>query len=270
MRRIKVGIIGCGVIGSEIAKACVNRFGKKMDLVAVSDIDGKKAAALKKVVKKSLAILPAEALIKRVDLVIEAASAKISPDIVRLAVKYDRDLLVMSVGGLLGREALMRSVLKSSIKLYLPSGAICGIDGVKASRIGNITSATLTTRKPPKGLAGAPYIVKRNIDLSAIKGETVIFDGTALQAVAAFPQNINVAAVLSIAGVGGSKTRVRIVTSPEYDKNVHEVEITGESGKIFTRTENVPSKINPKTSALAFYSAIAALENIVSNIKIGT
>ena len=155
-------------------------------------------------------------------------------------------------------------------RVYLPSGAVCGIDGLKSCRAGSIYSVTLTTRKPPRGLEGAPYLKEKNIRLSDIKGETVIFDGTAREAIKGFPQNVNVCAALSLAGIGADKTRVRIMTSPEYTKNIHEVRIEGDSGNISTRTENVPSKANPKTSQLAVFSAIATLEGIAKSVRVGT
>jgi len=176
----------------------------------------------------------------------------------------------MSTGGLVGREELLQEAEKNNVKLYIPSGAICGVDGLKSASIGNIDSVTLTTRKPPKGLAGAPYLKSKNLDLSDIREETIIFEGSAIDAIGGFPQNVNVSAVLSLAGIGAKKTRVRIVTSPAYTKNVHEIEIIGDFGKITTRTENVPSRTNPKTSALAVFSAIAALKGITSSVRIGT
>ena len=111
---------------------------------------------------------------------------------------------------------------------------------------------------------------EKNIDIHSIKAEEVLFSGSPLEAVKGFPKNINVASVLNLAGIGAKKTKVRIVTSPTYTKNTHEIEITGDFGRITTRTENVPSKKNPKTSALAILSAIATLKGIVESVKIGT
>ncbi len=148
--------------------------------------------------------------------------------------------------------------------------ALCGIDALKAASVGKIGSVTLTTRKPPKGLEGAPYLKLKKIDLKAITKETTIFEGSARDAVKGFPANVNVSAVLSLAGIGAKKTMVRIVTSPAYKKNIHEVEIIGDAGRITARTENIPSKANPKTSALAIYSAIATLEEIAKSVRIGT
>lgn len=268
--KIKVGVVGCGTIGSEIAKACQDRLKDKIELVAISDIDEKKSEILNGALKKKVEILKLGDLIKKVDLVVEAASAKGLAEIIEHVIKNKKDIFAMSVGGLLGKEDLLKLAEEKGIKVYLPSGALCGIDGLKSASVGKIDSVTLTTRKPPKGLEGAPFLRENKIDLNNIKEETVIFEGNARDAVKGFPQNVNVSAILSLAGIGADRTRVRIVTSPDYTKNIHEVEIIGDSGKITTRTENLPSKANPKTSALAIMSAISTLGNIAKTIKIGT
>lgn len=268
--KIKVGIIGCGTIGSEMARACQAGLKDYVDLVGICDLVEEKAGLLQKSLKDETPVLGLDDLVKRSDLIVEAAGAKISADILKKAINGKKDVLIMSIGGLLGNESLLDKAEKAGIKVYLPSGALCGIDGLKSASVGRIDSVTLTTRKPPKGLAGAPYITKNNIDLSSIKEETVVFEGTADDAVKGFPQNVNVAAILSLAGMGAANTRVRIVTSPGYTKNIHEVEIKGESGNITTRTENLPSKVNPKTSQLAVFSAIATLKGIVKSVRIGT
>lgn len=267
---LKVGIIGCGTIGTEIAKACQDRLRNDVTLVGICDIDKKKSLALKEMLKRRVPILELEELIKRIDLIIEAASASALKEVLEKALKYRKDLFAMSVGGLLGKEALLKSTRDRGVKIYLPSGAICGIDGLKSASVGRLDSVALTTRKPPKALEGAPYLKKNRIDLREIKGETILFEGNARDAVKGFPQNVNISAVLSLAGIGARKTRVRIVTSPDYTKNVHEVEMIGSFGRITTRTENVPSKTNPKTSELAILSAIATIEAITNNIRIGT
>jgi aspartate dehydrogenase len=270
MSKLRVGIIGCGTIGSQMAHACQTRLKDYVGLVGLCDLIEEKVRILQKTLKEKTPILGIDELMKVSDLIVEAAGAKISAEVLKRAVKNKRDVLIMSIGGLLGNESLLKDAQGAGIKVYLPSGALCGIDGLKSASIGRIDSVTLTTRKPPKGLAGAPYITKNNIDLSSIKSETVIFEGTASDAVKGFPANVNVAAILSLAGVGAGLTRVRIVTSPDYTKNIHEVEIKGESGNITTRTENLPSKVNPKTSQLAVFSAIATLEGIVKSVRMGT
>ena len=268
--KIKIGIIGCGTIGAEIARACQDRLKAKMELAAVCDTDQKKAELFNRSLKKKAQILKMDELMRKVDLVIEAASAHISGDVLKRCIKINRDCLIMSVGGLLGKEELLESAKKKGVKIYIPSGALCGIDALKAASIGKIEGVTLTTRKPTKGLDGAPYLKEAGLDLSNIKRETAVFEGSAAEAVKGFPQNINVSATLSLAGLGAARTLVRIITSPEYTKNIHELEITGDFGRIITRTENVPSKANPKTSTLAILSAIATLESIANSVRIGT
>lgn len=268
--RLKIGIIGCGTIGSQIAKACQGALKDRLELAALCDSDVDKVEVLRRALKKGPAVLKIDELIKNCSLVVEAASAKISGDLLDKCVRSGRDCMIMSVGGLIGREDLLKAAANKGIRVYIPSGALCGIDGLKSSSIGRIDSVTLTTRKPPKGLEGAPYLKEKNIDLSGIMGEKIIFEGTAVEAIKAFPQNVNVSAALSLAGLGAKKTRVRLVTSPEYTRNIHEVEIEGEAGRIFTRTENVPSRSNPKTSELAIFSAIATLAGITDSVRIGT
>ncbi len=270
MSKLKVGIIGCGAIGTEIAKACQGRLKDKIGLAGICDIDESKTRALNKALAKNVPVLNLEDIIKNSGLIVEAASAAMSASVLEKCIDAGRDCLMMSVGGLLGREELLQKAKEKSIRVYIPSGAICGIDGLKSASIGKIDSVTLTTRKPPKGLAGAPYLKEKNIDVLSIKEEKTIFEGSAEEAVKGFPQNVNVSAVLSLAGVGAKKTRVKIVTSPAYTANIHEIEIAGEFGRIVTRSENLPSKANPKTSALAIFSAIATLEGIASSVRIGT
>ena len=270
MAKLKIGIIGCGAMGSEIARACQGMLSSSMELAAICDIDEEKARKLSGSLKPGAKVLKLDELIEGADLVVEAASAAVSGSVLEKCIKAERDCLIMSVGGLIAKADLLKEADASGVRVYIPSGALCGIDGLKSASGGRVESVTLTTRKPPKGLEGAPYLKEKKIDLSGVKKETVVFEGTAVEAVKGFPANVNVSAVLSLAGIGAEKTRVRIVTSPEYTRNTHEVEITGDFGRIMTRTENVPSPGNPKTSSLAIYSAIATLEGIAKSVRIGT
>lgn len=255
-------------MGSEIARACRTRLRKKIDLAGICDTDAGKAKALAGKLG-NVKVMGRSELIKKSGLVVEAASAGASAAIAGECLKKGRDVLIMSVGGLLESDKLLENIRKARSRVYIPSGAICGIDGVKAAMIGQVRSARITTRKHPKSLAGAPYITEKGIDLSSISRETVIFEGKAKDAVRAFPQNINVSAVLSLASIGADAVMVRIVASPEYTANVHEVEVEGAFGRLVARTENLPDGANPKTSRLAIFSAIATLERIVSNFQIG-
>lgn len=257
-KKLRIGIVGYGTIGRAVAEFCKDELSDKIKIAGVFDIDKNKATV------RSL-----DALIKRSDLLVETASVSIVPELLKKALDAGRDVLVMSSGGVAGNPGLLDLAKKKGCKVYLPSGAVCGLDGVKAASLGRIKSIILTTRKPKEALAGAPYIEERNIDLDSIKKETVIFEGSASEAARAFPKNINVCATLSIAGIGAALTRVRIICSP-VKKNIHEIELKGDCGNISIRTQNLPSPGNPRTSYLAALSAAAALKDIVGNVRVGT
>ncbi|MFH1779178.1 MAG: aspartate dehydrogenase [Candidatus Omnitrophota bacterium] len=268
---LRIGIIGCGTIGAKLAKYIDGNLKNKAKLLALCDIDEKKANALANALKSKPKVKAAGALINCVDLVIEAAAAKVSYEIAKQAISAGKDVMIMSTGGLLqGFKSLFELAEKKECKIYLPSGALCGLDGLKGAKYSAIKKVTLTTKKPPLGFKGAPYVVKRKIALDKIRSEEVLFEGNALDAIEGFPANINVAATLGLCGIGSKKTKVKIIASPKLNRNIHEVEVEGEFGKLVARTENVPSPENPKTSYLAILSAIATLNGILEHVKIGT
>jgi len=268
---IKVGIIGCGTVGKELAIACQRRFGDEVTLEAITDVDAPCAKKLQKKLSPKPKVLTFDRLIERCDLIIEAASTAAAYEVAKKTLSLGKDVMVMSAGGVLGREReLLRLAKTHRCCLYLPSGGIVGIDGLKAARIGRIHRVTLTTRKPPQGFEDAPYVLKHNIQLRNLKEEKVIFEGNATAAVKGFPKNINVSATLSLAGIGPQKTHVKIIATPHMLVNVHEVYVVGDFGSFYTRSENFPSELNPRTSRLAVLSAVATLERVLKNIKIGT
>lgn len=270
-KKVKTGIIGCGTIGSQLAYALEKHFLTQAELVALCDIDKDKAQTLQTGLSSRPQILSIDELINICDLIVEAASAEVSFEVAEKALKQGKDVMVMSVGGLLDKAEQLFSLAQSkAAHLYLPSGALCGLDAVKSASLAKINKVTLITRKPLRGLAGAPYLEKKKIDLSKINQETIIFQGPASEAVKGFPKNVNVCAALSLAGIGAEKTQVKIITSPEYQANIHEIEVEGDFGKLICRTENLPSPENPRTSFLACLSAIATLKNILVPVKIGT
>ncbi len=268
---IKVGIIGCGTIGKELARACQKRFSQEVTLEGISDVDSTRAKKLQKELKPRPQIMTQDALIKSCDLIIEGASAHVSYEITKKALRLGKDIMVMSVGGIIGKEKELMDLARTHrCCLYIPSGGIVGIDGLKAARVGKIHRVTLTTRKPPQGFEDAPYVIRHNINLKNLKEEKVLFEGNATAAVRGFPKNINVSATLSAAGIGPKKTKVKIIACPHMLVNVHEVYVVGDFGSFYSRTENFPSEQNPKTSRLAILSAVATLERILKNVKIGT
>lgn len=268
---IKVGLIGCGTIGRELSRACVKRFRDAVTLDCIADLDPAHARKLQKGLRPKPAIVSIDEVIRRSDLVIEAASKNTAYDITRKALRQGKDVMVMSIGGLIGKEKEIFDLARTHrCCLYLPSGGVVGLDGLKAAGIGKIHRVQLTTRKPPQGFEDAPYVLRHKIQLRGLKTEKILFEGNAVAAVRGFPKNINVSATLSLAGIGAKKTSVRIIACPQMLVNVHEVYVVGDFGSFYTRTENFPSEQNPRTSRLAILSAVATLERILNNVKIGT
>jgi len=271
-KKLKIGIVGCGAIGSSLAKEIVVGLRDSAILAALYDLKPEKPQALSKQLVGSvkLCVDNLEALIKKSDLVIEASASGAAWEIARKSLASGCKVMVMSVGGMVDHlEELLVLALKNNAQVYFPSGAVSGIDALKAANIAGVRKVVLTTRKHPDAFCGVEYVVKK-FKLTGLKKDKVLFSGTASQAVKYFPQNINVAAVLGLAGIGMRKTKVRIIASPGARKNIHEILIESKAAKIFTRTENILHPENPKTSYLAVLSAIAALKQILQPVKVGT
>ena len=263
---MKVGIIGCGFIGSELAYF-IDKI-KDFKLIGLNDIDKNRAGNLIKNLKNNHPrFMKIEELIEKSDLIVESASKNTVKEILsdKNLDKKNRKLLIMSTGGLIDNLDLLNKI--KNCEVLLPSGAIAGLDAIK-SVSGKIKSLDLTTTKPVKGLEGAPYVLKNNIDLPNIKGRRIIFEGNLSDAVNGFPQNINVAATLFLASKFNN-IKVKIIADSGTRFNTHEIRAAGDFGAITAKTQNLPGK-NPKTSYLAVLSAMQAIKNIKNNIKIGS
>lgn len=270
MRKFKVGIVGCGTIGTALAGALVKGLRTRADLVGVCEKNPEKARELCARIGRKLPVLPLEALVKKCDFVIEAAHPDVAAKVATLALKNDKYVLIMSVGGLL-EFPFQKLIDKTSGRLYCPSGAIAGIDALLAAQVDRLRRVRLVTTKPPRALLGAPYFKTHKFPKfrnGAIK--KLVFRGSALEASQAFPQNINVAAILSLAGLGPKRTEVEIWATRFARVNSHEILIEGDFGKIRTLTQNFPAPQNPKTSYLAILSAVATLRKAFTTLRLGT
>ncbi len=269
---LKVGVIGCGAIGTELCRA-IDSGVVNAQLAGIYDRSREKCENLSTAIGRKPKILLTDELILRSDIIVECASAQAVREFGENILNRGKDLMVMSAGaftdtGLLKR--LTETAGSHKCRIYVPSGAVTGIDGLKSASIANVNKVILTTTKSPKGLRGAPYIEKNNIDLDSFHNKTLIFEGRAHEAIAAFPANVNVAVSLSLAGIGLEKTQVKVFVDPASNRNIHEVCVEGDFGKFTCMIENVPSPGNPRTSYLAALSAIATLKKISEPLQIGT
>lgn len=273
---LKVALIGCGSIGSVLARAIDEGRAGEAELAWLYDLKPEKSEALIKKLRSKPRIARSAAEIyadKTVGLVIEAASQLAVEQYSLDVLRSNKDLMVMSVGAL-ADEKLLKGVRSAAEqtgrKIYIPSGAVLGIDGVKAATVGGIDEAILTTRKPPKALIYSTYLSEHGINLKGLDEPQVVFEGSAREAVRAFPESVNVAATLSLAGIGLEKTKVRIIADPSLDRNIHEIRVRGKAGELVIEARNVPFLDTPRTSYLAALSAIRTLRGITEAIRIGT
>lgn len=215
---LKVGILGVGAIGQTLATALDE---KRVDaqLVAISDQEQEKAEKFAAGLARPPHVVSLHELIQRADLLIEAASQAVLPDFVPMTLDAGRDMLVLSVGGLLGRDEWFQKASEKGCRIYVPSGAIAGLDGVKSASMGQVKSAVLTSRKPVAALKGITYVVDHNVPLENFKEETVIFEGSAEEAARAFPTTSNVAASLRLALERTVPVCVRVVAVPGGTRN---------------------------------------------------
>jgi aspartate dehydrogenase len=277
MSKKRVGLIGCGTIGTHLALAIESGSIANASLAGLFDIVDGNAKNLKSKLKSSPEVyLDFDSFVgSTADIIIEAASQQAVREFGKPIIQASKDLMIMSVGALADRIFLaelldLAAVRKGHSRIYVPTGAIAGIDAIRSVRQ-LLDSITLTTTKSPRALAGAPFFATRKINLDTITKITEIYQGSAAEAVTLFPANVNVAAVLSLAGIGADKTKVRVVVDPQATTNQHEIVASGSFGDIKITVNNVTAPGNPKTSFLAVLSAIECLRSICDDaIRIGS
>jgi aspartate dehydrogenase len=277
MPKKTIGLMGCGTIGTPLAMAIDSGRVANASLSGLFDIVDENARDLKTKLKNTPQVYHNfdRFVDSTADIIIEAASQQAVKNFVKRIIESRKDVMVMSVGALadtlfLAELLQLTPIRNGDSKIYVPSGAIAGIDAIRSVR--HIAdSISLTTKKSPKALAGAPFFTIRNVSLDNITKVTEIYEGPAVEAVKLFPANVNVAAVLSLAGIGVEKTMVRILADPETTTNQHEIVATGSFGEIKISVNNVTAPGNPKTSFLAVLSAIECLRSICEDgIRIGS
>jgi aspartate dehydrogenase len=241
-----------------------------MSLVAVADQDRAAAEKLATRLKCSPPVVSTDELIRGADLVVEAAGQAALLEVVPKTLEHGKDLLILSVGGLLGHEDWFARAQEQGCRIYIPSGAIAGLDALKAAARGRLDSVRLTSRKPVAALRGTKYVVEKGLDIESFKEATVIFEGHPEEACRAFPTTSNVTASLRLAVGASANVCIRVVAVPGGTQNVHEIEAEGDFGRLHVVTENVPSASNPRTSQLAALSAVATLEGITKSLRVGT
>jgi aspartate dehydrogenase len=267
---VNICVIGCGAIGTTIARAIDEM--PEVDVIYLTDRSKECATRLQEKTKKVRYVPDIVPILGETKIVIEAASQDAARYYAPLALSAGVDVLLMSVGVFQDEEFqtdTFRLAKRKGAKIFIPSGAIGGIDALCAASLEHLDEVTLTTTKPPSAFGPSPYLDSKGIRPSELRERTEIFYGTAREAVKHFPQNINVAATISLAGIGFEKTKIRIMCDPQVQTNEHHLKAKGKFGELDVVTRNVPSPRNPKTSYLAALSAISAIRKITGSTWIG-
>lgn len=264
-----VAIAGLGAIGLELARRLDSGVdGLRLAAVAARDTAGAEArlAGFRRPPK----LVPIEALAGEAEIVVECAPAAIFERIARPAIAAGRILVPASVGALLPRMYLVEEARRTGARILVPTGALLGLDAVRAVVEGPVHSITIETRKPPRGLEGAPYLAEHGLDMGAIAEPTLIFQGNALEAARGFPANVNVAAALALAGIGPERTAVEIWAVPGLARNTHTIRVEADAARLTMSVEGVPSEANPRTGKLTPLSILALLRGLTATLKVGS
>jgi aspartate dehydrogenase len=268
-REQRVAIAGFGAIGRVIAQH-LDRGIAGLRLAAVAARDAARAERRMAEFAHPVPVLPLVQLAEAAEIVVECAPAALLRAIAEPALGRGRSLVVLSCGALLDNFDLVDLARRAGGRILVPTGALLGLDAVQAAAQGSVEGVHMTTRKPPQGLVGAPYLVAHNIAVDGLAAAKRVFSGTAREAARGFPANVNVAAALALAGVGPDRTTIEIWADPQVTRNIHRIEVESEAARFTLEIENVPSADNPRTGRLTPLSVIALLKKLSSPLQIGT
>ena len=265
---LRVAVAGLGAVGLAVAARLIDIPG--LVLAAVSARDRARAANRLADAGVEVPVLETGALAEHADVVVECAPAEAFASIAEPALGAGRVLVPISVAALMERLDLVDLARETGGRIVVPSGALLGLDAVRAAAEGTIRRVRMVTRKPPSGLAGAPYLATHGIEVADLRAPLRVFAGTAREGAAGFPANLNVAAALGLAGVGLDRTELEIWADPTVTRNCHRIEVDADSVRFSLEIENVPTEANPRTGRLVAQSVVATLRRLVDPLVVGT
>src|SRR6202161_4387601 len=266
---LKIGLGGLGAVGLDVARR-IEAGIPGLVLAAVSVRDRDKARRNLPQIGDRIPVVAAEALAETCDLVVECLPPAMFRAVASSVIERGKLFMPLIVGQLLDNGDLVALAKDTGARILVPTGGLIGLDAVRAAAEGTIHSVTMITRKPPDGLDGAPYLVERGISLKGLNTARKVFDGTAREGARGFPQNVNVAAALSLAGIGPDKTRLEIWADPALNRNTHRIEVDADTARFSMAIENVPSEENPRTGRIVALSTVAGLRRFGAAVEGGS
>ena len=265
----RVGVAGLGAVGMPVVRALAAGI-EGLELAAVSSRDLARARGRMADVAPGVAIVHSDALPELADIVVECVPKAAFAEVAAGAIEAGRTLVTVSGAALLVHDDLVRRASETGATIVLATGALLGLDAVRAASEGEIAEVRMITRKPPRSLEGAPYLEENGIAIDGLDAPLRVFEGTAREGAAGFPANVNVAAALGLAGIGPDRTRLEIWADPGLDRNTHQIVVDADSARLSMKIENVPSEENPGTGKITGLSVIAALRGLGATLKVGT
>lgn len=268
---IRVAVAGLGAIGGNIVKQIGNTGSLPgLTVTAVAARDHAKAKLFLAEVSSDIPVIPLPDLSRHADIVVECLPSDLFDEVAYPTVDAGRTLIVMSAGCLLDRPDLVERARRTGARIIVPSGAILGLDAIKATAEGVLHAVTIRTKKPPKGLSGASYLVDRGINVDGLTEPLCIFSGSVREAARHFPANVNVAAAISLAGLGPDRTAMEVWADPALQRNTHQVEVKSDSSNFTLAIQNTPSDENPRTGRITPQSVLACLRQMTAPLRVGT
>ena len=266
---MKVGIAGFGTIGQRVASA-LDQGIEGLELCGVMTRSAEKAQRALAQFRRPVALMSIEELARAADVVVEcvpkAAFAQVAP----VVISHRKLLVTVSGAALLEHPELVEEARRRGGRIILATGALLGLDAVRAAAEGVIHSVSMITRKPPRSLTEAPIVKERGIDLDALREPLQLFCGNAREGARQFPANVNVAAALGLAGIGPDRTQLQIWADPACSRNTHTIIIEADSARLEMKIENVPSEEHPGTGKITPLSVIALLRSLAAPLRVGT
>ncbi|CAI8015460.1 L-aspartate dehydrogenase 3 [Geodia barretti] len=263
-----IGIVGCGSIGRALLRAGdTGQFGAP--IAGVASRTAETALEFLQTLDSPPPYLELGELVGSSSLLIETAGGHVVPQLAVAAFGAGKDLMVISIGALLEHPEVIDWARATGCRLYAPSGAIAGLDGIKSACQGHVDRVEMVSRKPIAALEGAPYLIENEIPIDGLTEAREVFCGSARDACRGFPSNLNVSAAVSLAGIGPDRTTVCIVADPALARNCHDITVEGEFGLLQVHIENIPSE-NPKTGRLTAMSIIRSVRDVFDPVRIGT
>ncbi|MCW5730095.1 MAG: aspartate dehydrogenase [Alphaproteobacteria bacterium] len=266
----RVGIAGIGAIGLGLARHLAAGSVPGLALGAIAGRDMTRTRSQAAEILPGLTVVAAAALGEHAEIVVDCAPSAALREIAVPALALGRTLVTVNAGALLSHLDLVDMARRTGGRILVPTGALLGLDAVRAAAEGRIERVTMVTRKPPRGLEGAPYLLENRISLAGLREPLLVFEGSAGDGAKAFPANVNVAAALSLAGIGPERTRLQVWADPALDRNRHTIEVEADSARFTMTIENIPSDENPRTGRITGLSVLACLRGLVETLHVGT